>query len=499
MRSYHDSRPRRWGFESATKGAGRWRWLGLCAVLLVWGGPLLAQKTLEDVLREFTKVYAQVEENAADPVNPEFAIFEGAIPAAVRALDPFSAFLTPDRFAQLREMQTSREKGFGSIVSILPGRIMVLQVLPETPMSRAGIEPGDEFIAVNNYLIQALDDQQIVQVLGEARQGTVNVVVRRPGSVRPLQFTLTPQEMDSRSVDRAFLLRDGTAYIRIKSFEGETAKQFRDAVERLGGDAIRGLILDLRDNRGGVIDSALDICSFLLPPNAVILSARGRRQAPVEERVPAAAKPYKFPVAVLMNAQTASAAEIVAGALRDHKRATLLGERSYGKGLVQQVLPMSMGTALALTTAYYFTPSGASIQKPLQGSQVKQQGDESGGQAVGGIAPDEEVLPSSTNQFRYVLEGTGSFPSFATEYLRTHPKPTEDFDVDGAVLDEFQYFLSQRNIRPPLSMWTANSDYVRIRLKTEIFNQGLGVEFGEKVETELDSGIQRALAVLAAP
>jgi carboxyl-terminal processing protease len=160
---------------------------------------------------------------------------------------------------------------------------------------------------------------------------------------------------------------------------------------------------------------------------------------------------------------------------------------------------MSMGTALALTTAYYFTPSGASIQKPLQGSQVKQQGDESGGQAVGGIAPDEEVLPSSTNQFRYVLEGTGSFPSFATEYLRTHPKPTEDFDVDGAVLDEFQYFLSQRNIRPPLSMWTANSDYVRIRLKTEIFNQGLGVEFGEKVETELDSGIQRALAVLAAP
>lgn len=481
----------------------------LALLLLALGLAAPAQQSVDDVLRLFTKVYAQLEANAADPVNPEFAIFEGALPGAIRALDPFSAFLTPDRFAQLREMQTSREKGFGSIVSILPGRVTVLQVLAATPMARAGIEPGDEFIAVNNYLIQALDDQQILQLLGEARQGPVSVVVRRPGSVRPLQFTLTPQEMDSRSVDRAFLLRDGIAYIRIKSFEGETARQFRDALENLGGDQVSGLILDLRENRGGVIDAAFDVSSFLLPPNSVIISARGRAQAPVVERVPASAKPYGFPVVVLINGQTASAAEIVAGALRDHRRATLLGERSYGKGLVQQVLPMSMGTALALTTAYYFTPSGHSIQRPLTGSQVKLQPGtdaENPGNApvnpAGGIAPDEEVRPLPTNQFRYVLEGTGSFASFATEYLRSHAKApgklTEEFAVDGAILDDFQYFLSQRNIRPPLSMWTANSDYVRIRLKTEILNQGLGVEYGEKVETELDSGIQRALEILSA-
>lgn len=461
------------------------------------------QQTVDDVLRIFTKVYSHVEQNAADPVNPEFAIFEGALPGAVRALDPFSAFLTTDRFAQLREMQESKEKGFGSIVSILPGRIIVLQVLPETPMARAGIEPGDELIAVNNYLIQALDDQQILQLLSEARQGQVNVVVRRADSVRPLQFTLVPQEMDSRSVDRAFLLKDGIAYIRIKAFEGETARQFRDALEALGGDAVRGLILDLRDNPGGVVDSALDISAFLLPPGAVILSAKGRAQPPVEERVPAAARPYKFPIAVLINAKTASAAEIVAGSLRDHKRAVLLGERSYGKGLVQQVFPLSMGAGLALTTSYYYTPSGASIQRPLKNSQVKDQLDPSPLTAAGsslrgegGITPDEIVLPPAANQFRYVLEGTGSFSSFATEYLRSHPKLTETFEVNGIVLDEFQFFLSQRNIRPSLAMWTANSDYVRLRLKTEILNQGLGVEFGEKVETELDPPIQRALEVL---
>ncbi len=458
-------------------------------------------KDVDDVLREFTKVYAALEDNAADPVDPEAAIFEGALPNAIRELDPFSAFLTPERFAQLREMQTSREKGFGSIVSVVPGRVTVLQVLPATPMSRAGIEPGDEVIAVNNYLIQALNNDQILQLLGEARQGPVDVVVRRQGSVRPLRFTLTPQEMDSRSVDRAFVLDGHVAYIRIKSFEGETARQFRDALEHLGGDELRGLILDLRDNRGGVVDAALDVSSFLLPPNSVILSARGRAQAPVVERVPAAAKPYGFPVIVLINGQTASAAEIVAGALRDHHRATLLGERSYGKGLVQQVLPMSMGTGLALTTAYYFTPSGMSIQRPLEGSQVKRQGAGETAEAPGGIEPDEEVLPYPTNQFRYVLEGTGSFASFATEYLRDRPKEagelSEQFEADGRVLDEFQYFLSQRNIRPSLSMWTANADYIRVRLKTEILNQGLGVEYGEKVEAELDSGIQRALAILA--
>lgn len=466
----------------------------------------LAQESFEDVLRTFTRVYAALEEHAAEPVNPYQAVYEGALPGAVRALDPFSAFLTADRVQQLQEMQNSKEKGFGSIVSILPGRIIVLQVLPETPMARAGIEPGDEFLAVNNYLISALTDEQIIELLNASRQGQVAVVVRRPGIARPLPFTLVPQEMDSRSVDKAFLVQTGIAYVHIKAFEGETARQFRDAVEKLGGDSLKGLILDLRDNPGGVIDAALDISSFLLEPGAVILHARGRAQAPVEERVPTAAKPYRFPVVLLMNEKTASAAEIVAGALRDHHRARLLGQRSYGKGLVQRVFPLSEGTGLALTTSYYFTPNGESIQRPLKDAQVRRQEEEPEVTATregppsltgqGGIEPDETVLPAATNQFRYVLEGTGSFASFATEFLRGGRKVDEHFEVTGVVLDEFQYFLSQRNLRPPLSMWTANTDYVRIRLKAEILNQALGVEYGERVEAELDPAIQRALRLL---
>lgn len=405
----------------------------LVFAILCLGAVATGQENLQETLQLFTKVYAAVEDNAAEEVDPFEAIYGGALPGAMRALDPFSVFLDADRFNQLREMQNSREKGFGSIVSILPGRIIVLQVLPETPMARAGIEPGDEFLAVNNYMVSALDDQQIIELLNHARQGEVAVVVRRPGIARPLQFKLAPQEMDSRSVDKAYLVGERVGYLHIKAFEGETARQFRDALEDLGGDELEGLVLDLRDNPGGVIDAALDISSFLLEPGAVILRARGRAQAPVEERVPSAAKPYRFPVVVLMNDKTASAAEIVAGALRDHKRATLLGQRSYGKGLVQRVFPLSEGAGLALTTSYYFTPNGESIQRPLQGSQVRSQkaaapngkadhaktaDDQPSLIGQGGIAPDEEVPPPPYNQFRYVLEGTGSFASFATEYLR---------------------------------------------------------------------------------
>jgi len=475
----------------------------LIPALLLVAPAVPAQDSFEDVLRVFTKAYAALEENAADPVTPYTAIYEGALPGAIRALDPFSVFLTADRFQQLQEMQNSKEKGFGSIVSIVPGRIVVLQVLPETPIARAGVEPGDEFLAVNNYMISALTDEQIIELLNHARQGEVSVVVRRPGSLRPLQFTLVPQEMDSRSVDKAYVLDGDLAYIHIKAFEGETAKQFRDAVEKMGGDKLRGLVLDLRGNPGGVVDSALDLSSFLLEPGSTILTARGRSQQAVEEKVSASAKPYRFPVVVLINEKTASAAEIVAAALRDNQRAKLLGERSYGKGLVQRVFPLSEGNGLALTTSYYFTPKGESIQRPLKDSQVKKQGGapdslDASLTGQGGIAPDEVVLPPVTNQFRYVLEGTTSFAGFATAYLRGGKKIDENFSVDGQVLDEFQYFLSQRNIRPPLAMWTANSDYVRVRLKAEILNQSLGVEYGEKVEAELDPPIQRGLELLRA-
>ena len=199
-------------------------------------------------------------------------------------------------------------------------------------------------------------------------------------------------------------------------------------------------------------------------------------------KVPKEAKPYSFPVAILMNGKTASASEIVSGALQDHKRATIVGEQSFGKGLVQSVMPLSQGTAMALTTAFYYTPGGRSIQRSLPGQLAKTT--TGGGQ--GGIKPDQIVFPEEMTRLRAVLDATGSFTSFSTAYIGRVRTIPENFDMTPALMDDFRAMLSERNIRPGLAEWTRESEWIRSRLKQEILNQGVGVAKGDEVELQRD-------------
>lgn len=462
---------------------------------------------LPPAMKQFMEVYSAVEREAADPVNPDKALYEGAIPGMLRRLDPHSVFFDSGQFEQLKQLQDSTRKGFGSVVSVLPGRVIVLQVLPGTPAAKSGIGPGDEIIAINGIGLARLDLNQLVGLLSEARQQQARIDVRRPGNARLLSFILTPEELQSPSVERAFFLRPGVGYLRVSSFDAETGAQIREAIEKLGGRELKGLVLDLRNNPGGLLPAALDTASLFLKPEQALLSVRGRVVQSKEEKVPATASPYTFPMAVLVNGKTASAAEIVAGALQDHDRAVIVGEPSYGKGLVESVYPLSEGTGLALTTAYYYTPSGRSIQRPLAGSQIQtssisnrfaQQREfrTDSGRTVrggGGIQPDFEVYPEPMTRFRAALEATGAFTSFATEYTRLHGRAAQDFDVTPAVLDEFQVYLSARNIRPSVGEWSAERDWITNRLKTEVFNQSLGVERGDEVEAQRDPVIVTAL------
>ena len=195
--------------------------------------------------------------------------------------------------------------------------------------------------------------------------------------------------MDSPSVDRAFLLEPGIGFVRAASFDPQTAKLIKAAIEKLGGTGLKGLVLDLRGNPGGVVPSALETASLFLKPGEKILSVKGRSVQGEDVDVPKTAEPYSFPMAVLVNERTASAAEIVTGALQDHDRAVVVGEPTYGKGLVQSVFTLSRNTALALTTAFYYTPNGRSIQRPLK--NVLLQSDFEGNR--GGIQPDDVVRP----------------------------------------------------------------------------------------------------------
>ena len=455
---------------------------------------------LDSALKRFTELISIVETQAADPVNTQQSIYQGAIPGMLRTLDPHSIFFDPDQNEQLKQMENSERKGFGTIVSILPGRVVVLQAMAGTPSGKAGLQPGDEIVAVNGVELARLQFEQVVGYLGETHQHRAQLFVRRPGNARPLEFVLDPELLDSPSVDRSFLLQPGIGYIRVNGFDPQTAHQLKDAIEKLGGDKLKGLVLDLRDNPGGVVQAALESASYFLKPGQKILSVKGRSIADQSVEVPKTATPYSFPLAVLVNAKSASASEILTGALQDHDRAVIIGEPSFGKGLVQNVFPLTGNTALALTTAFYYTPSGRSIQKPLPSGhlEIEKQAEEfrtDSGRSViggGGIQPDVAVGPEALTRLRAALDASGIFTSFATEFIQKHETKL-DFEVTSALLEEFQVYAGQRNIQPSVGEWATERSWVQSRLKQEIFNQALGVAKGDEVEAQRDPVVRAAI------
>ncbi len=483
--------------------------LRFTAAFLLAAAVLPAQDDFEKQIRSVVSAYAIAAENAADPVTSEQAFYAGAIPGLLRKLDPHSIFFDPDQFEQLKSMESSTSKGFGSVVSILPGRVIVLQTLPGTPSAKAGLAPGDEILAINGYIIGQLDLEQLPQLLEQSRQRQARLDVRRPGTPGLMHFTLTPEEMQSPSVDRAFFLGAGIGYIRVSSFDEKTGQQIKAAIEKLGGDRLVGLVIDLRNNPGGVLTAAIETCSLFLKPGMKIVTVRGRHVPETTETVPSIATPYGFKLAILVNEKSASASEVVSGAMQDHDRATIIGVPSFGKGLVQSVFPLTQNTGLALTTALYYTPSGRSIQKPLDAAKFELGGatahpnamsefhTDSGRKVTGGggIQPDIVVYMPPTNRLRAVLDASASFTNFATEYLRTH-KVDQDFEVSPELLDQFRVFLSDREIRPGLTEWLPERDFISNRLKTELFNQAIGVEKGDEVEAQRDPVILKGLEIV---
>jgi carboxyl-terminal processing protease len=465
---------------------------------------------LDAVVKKLAQVYALVEEHAANRVDPNPTLYEGAIPGMMRQLDPHSVFFTPGQFDQLKELERATSKGFGTVVSVLPGRVIVLQTLPGTPSARSGIEPGDEILAVNGLRLDWMTMDQLIEVLGESRRREAVLDVRRQGSPRMLQFNMKPESLESPSVDRAFVLRDGIALVRVTSFESNTGKLVKEAIEKLGGAALRGLILDLRNNPGGIMTSALETAALFLEPGKKVATLRGRARQSEEIVVPDSATPYRFPLAVLINGKSASGSEIVAGAMQDHDRASIAGEPSYGKGLVQSVYPLPHGCGMAVTSAFYFTPSGRSIQRPLAAGQLDGQARWAnlegqtefrtvGGRVVkggGGIEPDHIVLPEAINRLRAVLDVSAWFTTFATAYARRNTGIDASFQVSDALLAEFQTYLVERNVRPSASDWSQDHDWIRSRLHQEIFNQALSVEKGDEVELRRDPQVLKALETL---
>ena len=340
----------------------------LVGSMLTLGQGVLAQRgdenalPLED-LRTFTEIFAKIKNDYVEPIEDK-TLLENAIHGMLAGLDPHSAYLVPEDYKQLQQGTSGEFGGLGIEVGMEDGFVKVIAPIDDTPASRAGMEAGDLIIRLDDTPVKGMTLAEAVKLM-RGKPGTdIILTVVREGVDRPFNVTITRDVIKVRSV-KSRTLEDGYGYVRVTQFQTRTGEYLREAIAELrqgSGGSLKGLVLDLRNNPGGVLSAAVSVSDAFLT-EGIIVYTDGRLD---DAKLKFNAKPTDVldgaPVVVLVNGGSASASEIVAGALQDHKRAVIMGEKTFGKGSVQTILPMENGSALKLTTARYYTPSGTSIQ-----------------------------------------------------------------------------------------------------------------------------------------
>ncbi len=471
---------------------------------------------IRDSVREFTEVYETVQQNYAEPVNPDKTIYNGAIPGMLRVLDPHSNFFDPKAYAALREEQRGKYYGVGMQVGPRNNKVIVIAPFTGAPAYRAGIRPGDVIIAVDGKPTDNMSTSDVAELLKGPKNTTVKITVLREGSDKPLDFTVVRDEIPRYSVDVHFMIRPGIGYMHVSGFQETTDHEVAAALDQFGPN-LQGLILDLRQNPGGLLSEGVGVADKFLKKGQVIVSHHGRASSEKVYRATHGNGGKDYPLVVLVNRGTASAAEIVAGAIQDHDRGLIVGETTFGKGLVQTVYPLSENTGLALTTAKYYTPSGRLIQRDYNGVSLYDyyyntrdaNGQEApqpnrevkmtdSGRTVyggGGINPDVVIPPVKTNDFQDELLQKYAFFNFSKHYVIDH-QVTKQFEVDDAVMQEFRKFLDDQKIPFTEAELAQNNEWLRSNIKAELFINEFGQEAGLIVHAESDPEVEKALDLL---
>ncbi len=326
-------------------------------------------------------------------------LMDNAIRGMVATLDPFSSYMTPAEFQEMIEMTEGRFGGLGIHIMVRNERLTVIAPMEGSPAAKAGILSGDQIIKIGEEETESLGmDEAMSRLRGEVGS-PVDLTLHRPSTQKTFSLTLTRAEINVPSVTEVQMLDDGTGYLRIREFSDNTAEALQKALKEVAGKKAKTLVIDLRNNPGGVLESSVDACSLFLPPKSLVVYTEGRRPSQREEFL--TTRGYKAPrdlrVAILINQGSASAAEIMSACLQDWGRAVLVGERSFGKGSVQNLIPLSDGGALRLTTAHYYTPSRQIIHEH-------------------GVDPDVTLALTEKEQAKLLQpdEATGDLPAKAS-------------------------------------------------------------------------------------
>ena len=500
------------------------------------------QTSPNEFLKNFTEALDVIQLTYADKVGPDKLVYS-AIRGMLRVLDPHSSFFDAKEFSRLREEQHSKYYGLGIRVRPLlrdQGRHVIVEPPAiGSPAERKGLRAGDVITRIEGESIDDWTSDEVVSHLKGPRGTTVNITIERPGIRDPLEINIERDEIPLITVPYAFEVNPGIGYVKIDRFSESTSDEFESKLEELDIDHLSGLILDLRDNPGGLLNQAIQISDFFLPSGELVVSTKGRVEGSAKSYKARNDVEVKVPLVVLINRHSASASEIVAGALQDHDRALVLGEASFGKGLVQSVYPLDSDTGMALTTAKYYTPSGRLIQRDYSGSNFEYfymnvdntasednaereiHRTDSGREVFGGggIAPDIVVPMRELNRFEATLTSkdvffqyarrltSGQVPSASNFQLpvkkdevtidreKSH-EALPELNINDAILDDFKQYLRERNIEFTDKEVSDNVDFISRRIKQEVFTSSFGLQEGFRVAVQGDTQVLKALEMM---
>ncbi|MEP7119239.1 MAG: S41 family peptidase [Acidobacteriota bacterium] len=511
--------------------------VAVLAVLLSAGlGGVLGRSALatEDKVpahyKAFTAALAAIEAEYAEPVESDRLVY-GGINGMLQTLDPHSNFMDPKTYAQMRERQEQRYYGLGITIQSLDRNITVVRVFEGSPAHQKGLRRGDVIAKTGDQDLTGWTTDQAVTKLRGPKGTFVNISVRRPGIADLLPMEVMRDQVTIPSIPAHFITKGDVGLIRLEDFAEHTDDELGDALDDLRGQGMKRIVLDLRGNPGGQLDQAIRVANRFLARGELIVYTRGRVDNSDEDyRATRQSDFLEQSMVVLVNRNSASASEIVSGALQDHDRALVVGETTFGKALVQSVYRVSQGAGLALTTARYYTPSGRLIQRPWDGafdeyltytmrdqSARQHTADElkltDGGRKVysgGGVEPDERfdgpVEGFNPTRFGRSLFGRQLFGSYAEKFYATGDTRAgaagperravgKDFAVDDAMVADFRKFVETKRVKIDEAAWTTDRAFISAMIRFEIDSAVFGMGVARRRLLEVDPQAQYALTL----
>ncbi len=493
--------------------------IALAVLVILMLANLLARD--EDVwnqsLDKFASLLTLIENNYYREVEPEKLIFS-SIRGMLETLDPHSYFLDPDSFSRMREEYTGKYYGLGIQIQKQGDNLVVIAPMEGSPASRLGIQTGDIIASINGESTRPLSSFDAMQRLRGPKDTEVTITIVREGLEAPLELTIQREEIPLRSIRYSFMLTEDVGYIWINNFAETTTDEFEEKMKLLERQGMTKFILDLRGNTGGSFFQSFEISDEFLPKGAVVVSIKGRNRIYNREfRAVRDNQFEKIPLVVLIDRGSASASEIVSGAIMDNDRGYVVGADSWGKGLVQTVFPLGEDLAVALTTAKYLTPSGRSIQRdyehiedymlykqaPEEEREVKYTAHGRKVLGQGGITPDFEVS-STRGPFTSELMSKGVFFRYGRKFASRQPgltkllesKADRDFLVDEKVIEDFKGYLRSNKIAFDEKRFAEANGEIRRELEREINASLWGLEEGWRAYQKTDAVVIKALEVM---